>query len=151
MAPNRKQGVKLKAKGCAEGRYHRMFNNMLESSSDLLQTNTHKGCSVLTDTDYNYKLRSVIGQKDNYNVTKRTWFNQQVRETFLCSWMISRSLVDFSNIGRAIERILDMVYAPSVSMRESIGSTTSFFHTAMVVNPGSDDHLRICKFIHEGL
>ena len=44
-----------------------------------------------------------------------------------------------------------MVYAPSVSMRDSIGSTTSFFHTSMVVHPRSDDHLRIRKFIHEGL
>ena len=44
-----------------------------------------------------------------------------------------------------------MVYAPSASMRESIGSTTSFFHTLMVVNPGSDDHLHIRKFIHERL
>ena len=65
--------------------------------------------------------------------------------------MISRKLVDHTNIGRAIGRILDMVYAPSKSMRDSIGSTTSFFHTSMVVHPGSDDHLRIRKFIHEGL
>ena len=60
MAPKRKRGAKLKTKGYAEDRYHRMFNNMLESSSDLLRTNTHKGCSVLTATDYNYELRSVI-------------------------------------------------------------------------------------------
>ena len=70
MAPKRKRGAKLKTKGYAEDCYYRMFNNMLESSSDLLQTNTHKGCSVLTATDYNYKLRSVIGREDNYNVTK---------------------------------------------------------------------------------
>ena len=69
MTPKRKQGAKLKTEGCAEGRYHLMFNNMLESSSDLLQTNTHKGFSTLTAIDYNYKLRSVIGQEDNYNVT----------------------------------------------------------------------------------
>ena len=25
------------------------------------------------------------------------------------------------------------------------------FHTSMVLHPGSNDHLRICKFIHEGL
>ena len=74
-----------------------------------------------------------------------------MRDTFLCSWMISRKLVDHTNIGRAIGRILDMVYAPSVSMRDSIGPTASFFHTSMVVYPGSDDHLRIRKFIHEGL
>ena len=58
MALKRKRGAKLKAKGCAEGRYHRI---VLKSSSDLLRNNTHKGCSVLTATDYNYKLRSVIG------------------------------------------------------------------------------------------
>ena len=152
MAPKRKRGAKFKAKGCAEGRDHCMFNNVLESSSDLLRTNTHKGCSVLKATDYNYKLRNVIGREDNYNdVTKWTWFNQQVHNTFLCSWMISRSLIDFSNIGRAIGRLLDVVYAPSASMRKSIGSTTLFFHTSMVVNRGSDDHLRIRKFIHDGL
>ena len=80
MAPKRKRGAKLKTEDCVEGCYHRMFNNMLESSSDLLQTNTHKGCSVLTATDYNYKLRSVIGQEDTYNITKWTWFNQQARD-----------------------------------------------------------------------
>ena len=65
--------------------------------------------------------------------------------------MISQKVVDHSNIGRAIGRILDMVYASSVSMRDSIGSATSCFHTLMVVHPGSDDHLRIHKFIHKGL
>ena len=74
-----------------------------------------------------------------------------MRDTFLYLWMISRKLGDHTNIGRAIGRILDKVYAPSVSMRDSIGSTTSFFHTSMVLHPGSDDHLRIRKFIHEGL
>ena len=69
MALKKKRGAKLKAKGCAEGRYYCMFNNMLESSSDLLRTNTHKGCSVLKATDYNYKLRSVIGREDNHSVT----------------------------------------------------------------------------------
>ena len=106
---------------------------------------------MLNATDYNYKLRSVIGQEDDSKVMKWTWFNKQVRDTFLCSWMISRALVDFTNIGRAIGRIRDMVYAPSVSMRDSIGSTTSFFNTSMVVHPGSDDHLRIGKFVHKGL
>ena len=44
-----------------------------------------------------------------------------------------------------------MVYEPFVSMRDSIGSATSFFHTSMVVHPGSDTRLRILKFIHKGL
>ena len=65
--------------------------------------------------------------------------------------MISRKLVDLTNIGRAIERILNMLYVPSVSMNNSVGSTTSFFHTSMVIHPGSDDHLRIRKFVHGGL
>ena len=88
MSLRRKRAAKLKAKGCAEGRYHRMFNNVLESSSDLLRTNTHKGCSVLKATDYNYKLRNVIGREDNSSVMKWTWFNKQVRDTFLCAWML---------------------------------------------------------------
>ena len=54
---------------------------------------------------------------------------------FLCSWMISRALVDYTNIGR----------------RDIIASTTSFCHTSMVSHPGSDDYLHIRKFIHEGL
>ena len=36
-------------------------------------------------------------------------------------------------------------------MRNSVGSTTSFFHTSMVVHPESNAHLRIRKFIHKGL
>ena len=65
--------------------------------------------------------------------------------------MISWKLVDHTKIGRAIGRLLDLVYAPSASMRDSIGSTTSFFHTSMVVHPGLNDHLRIRKFLHNGL
>ena len=65
--------------------------------------------------------------------------------------MISRKFVDHTNIGRAIGRILYKIYAPSVSMRDSIGSVTSFFHTSRVLQPGLDDQLRIRKFIHESL
>ena len=82
MAPKRKRGAKLKAKGCTEGRYHCILNNVLESGSDLLRNNITKGFSVLRATDYNYKLRSVIGREDNYSVTKWTWFTKQVRDTF---------------------------------------------------------------------
>ena len=124
---------------------------MLPSDSDLLWTNTRKGYCLLNANEYNYKLRSVIGRGDESKVTKWTWFNKQVRDTLLCSWMISRKLVDYTNIGRAIGRLLDLVYAPSAGMRDSVGSTTSFFHTSMVVHPGSNDHLRIRKFIHKGL
>ena len=65
--------------------------------------------------------------------------------------MISRALLDCTDIGRASGCILDEVYIPSVSMRDSIESTTSFFHTLMVIHPGSNDHLRIRKFIHDSL
>ena len=106
---------------------------MLASSSNLLQSNTHKGCCVLNTTDYNYKLRSVIGREDDSKVTKWIWFNKQVLGTFFCSWMISHKLVDHTNIGRAIGCILDMVYAPFVSMRDIIGYTTLFFHTSLLL------------------
>ena len=65
--------------------------------------------------------------------------------------MISQKLVDHTNIGRASGCLLDMVYTPSASIRGNIGSATSFFHKSMMVHPGLDDHLRIHKFIHEGL
>ena len=54
--------------------------------------------------------------------------------------MISRALVDYTDMGRIIGRILDNVYAPSVSIKDGIRSITSFFHTSMVINPGSNDH-----------
>ena len=62
--------------------------------------------------------------------------------------MISQSLVDYTNMGRIIGCILDDVYAPSVSMKDSIRSITTYFHTSMVVYPGSNDHLRIRNLIH---
>ena len=86
--------------------------------------------------NYNYKLRSVFGQKDDSKATKWTWFNKQVRDTFLCSWIISRALIDYTNMGRAMGYTFDKVYAPSVSMSDNIESTTLFFHTSMVLYPG---------------
>ena len=106
---------------------------------------------MLNTTDYNYKLRSVIGREDNSKVTKWTWLDKQVRDTYLCSWMISQKLVDHTNMERAIGRIIHNIYALSVSMRDSIGSSTSFSHTSMILHPESDDHLRIRTFIHKGL
>ena len=121
MSLKRKQRMKLKANSHEEDKYHLMFNNVLTSDSDLLSSNTHKGCCVLNATsEYNYKLRSVIGQEDTSKVTKLTWFNKQVRDMFLCAWMISQKLVDHTNIGRAIDCLLNMVYAPFASMRDSI-------------------------------
>ena len=64
---------------------------------------------------------------------------------------ISQKLVDHTNIERAIGRRLDKVYAPLVLMKDSIGSATSFSHTSVVLHPGTDDYLRIRKFIHKGL
>ena len=65
--------------------------------------------------------------------------------------MISRKLVDHTNIGSVIGRLLGLIYAPSIGIRDSFGSTTSFFHKLMMVHPGLNDHLRIRKFIHKGL
>ena len=71
----------------------------------------------------------MIGQEDESKVTKWMWFNEQVCDTLLCSWIMSRKLVDHTDIGRAIGRLLDLVYAPSAGMKDSIGSATSLFHT----------------------
>ena len=85
MSLKRKHRIKLKTKGYEEDQYHLIFNNVLISSSDLLQSNAHKGYCVLNTMDYNYKLRSVIGREDDSKVTKMTWFNKQVCDTSLCS------------------------------------------------------------------
>ena len=61
MSLKRKRRTKLKANSHGENKYHLMFNNVLISDSDLLQSITHKGCCVLYATEYNYKLRSLIG------------------------------------------------------------------------------------------
>ena len=118
-----------------------MFNNMLSSDSDLLQSNTYKRCCVLNANEYNYKLRSVIGQEDDFTANKWKWFDTQVRDTLLWPWTISWSLVDYTNMGRIIGRILDNVYVPSVSLNDSVGFITSYFYTSMVIHPGSNDHL----------
>ena len=151
MSMKKKRRTNLKSRYWERDKYQLMFNNVLPSDSDLLCTNTHKGCCLLNANEYNYKLRSVIGWEDVSEVTKWTWFNKQVPDTFLCSWMISRKLVYGTTIRRAIGRLIDLVYAIPAGIRNSVGSTTSFFHTSMVMNPGSNDHLRIHKFIHEGL
>ena len=44
----------------------------MESSSDLIQSNTHKSCRMLNKTDYNYKLRRVLRRKDNSTANKWT-------------------------------------------------------------------------------
>ena len=65
-----KRRMKLKAYSPEKGKYHLMFNNVLPSDSNLLCTNTHKGCCLLNANEYNYKLRSMIGQEDESKVTK---------------------------------------------------------------------------------
>ena len=70
MSLKRKRRMKLKAYSPAENKYHLMFDNVLVSDSDLLQSNAHKGCCVLNANKYNYKLRNVIGREDESKVTK---------------------------------------------------------------------------------
>ena len=66
----RKQRPKLKKKGCTEGSYQQIINHKMGSSSDLVQSNTHKCCSMLNTTDYNYKLRSVLGPENDSTTNK---------------------------------------------------------------------------------
>ena len=99
MSLKREQRMKLKANIPNENKYHLIFNNVLSSDSNILQSNTHQGCYVLNANEYNYKLRSVIGREDKSKFTKWMWFNKKVRATLLCLWMISPKLVDHTNIG----------------------------------------------------
>ena len=64
MSLKRKQRTKLKACSPEEDKHYLMFNNVLPSDSDLLHNNTHKGCCISNANEYNYKLRSIIGQED---------------------------------------------------------------------------------------
>ena len=89
MSLKRKRRMKIKSNSHEEDTYHIMINNVLTSDYDLLQSNTHKRCCVLNTTEYNYKLRSVIRQKDESKVTKWMWFDKQICDTLLCSWIIS--------------------------------------------------------------
>ena len=93
----------------------------------------------------------MIGRENDVIANKWTWFDTQVCATFLWSWMIRlilMVLVDYIDMLRIIGRILDNLYALSVSMNDSIGTITSYFHTSMVVHPGSNNHLRIRNLIH---
>ena len=95
MSLKRKRRIKLKAYSPGDNEYYLMFNNVLLSDSDLLRTNTHKGCCMLNATEYNYKLRSVIGREDESKVTKWTWFNKRSgRHT-------SMFMDDITKIGRS--------------------------------------------------
>ena len=62
--------MNLNAYSPEENKYHLMINNLLSSDSDLLWSNTHKGYCMLNANEYNYKLMSVIGWKNESNVTK---------------------------------------------------------------------------------
>ena len=90
----------------------------------------------------------MVWQEDDFIANKRTWFDTQVRVTFLWSWIMSRALVDYTDIGRIIGCILDDVQAPYVSMNDSVRNIISYFHTSMVVHPGSYDHFWIHNLIH---
>ena len=148
MILKRKQSRKVKAKGCVEGNCHRKFNHELESRSHIVTSCLHIDFYVMNTFDYNYKLRSIIGREDDFITNKWKWFDTQVRDTSLWSWMISQSLVDYTNMERTIGHLLDELYAASVSMKDSIGSITSYFYTSMVIHPSSNDHLQKYNIIH---
>ena len=78
MFLKRKSSRKVKAKGCAKGRYCREYSHKVESSSHIVPSYAHVGSCVTNSMDYNYKLRSVIGQEDNFTVKKWKWFDTQV-------------------------------------------------------------------------
>ena len=93
----------------------------------------------------------MIGQEDDFTVSKWTWFDTQVSATFMWSWLTSQALVDFTDMGRISGCTLDDLQAPYVSMNNSIRAVPSYFYTIMVVHPGSNDHLRIRDVIYRNI
>ena len=140
----------MKAKGCAEGRSYQEYNHKVESNSHIVSSYALVGSCLTNAMDYNfnYKLRSVVGREDDFTANKWTWFDIQVRATLLWIWMRSQALVDYTNMGRIIDGILDNVQALYVSANNSNKTITSYFHTSMVIHIGSNDHLRIRNSIH---
>ena len=65
--------------------------------------------------------------------------------------MISWVLVDYTDMERIIGCILDGIQALHVSMNDNTGTITLYFHTSMIVHPGSNDHLQIHNLIHENM
>ena len=61
---------------------------------------------------------------------------------------ISLALVDYTEVRGIIGCILDDILAPHVSMNNSIGSVTSYFHLLIIVHSRSNDHLHIRNLIH---
>ena len=62
--------------------------------------------------------------------------------------MISLVLADYTNMRGIIDCILDDVLAPHVSLNNSNGSVTSYFHVSIIVHSGSNDHLQLRNLIH---
>ena len=66
----RKQIEKVKVKGCAEGHYHQKFNHKLESNSLIVISCLHVGSYVMNTLVFEYKLRCVFGQEDDFTTNK---------------------------------------------------------------------------------
>ena len=109
MLLKRKESVKVKTKGCEKGYYHQEFNHELEPNLHLVTSCIHVGSYEMNTLNYNYKLRSVFGLEDDFATSMWRWFDTQVCNTCLWSWMISWSLVDYTDMGRIVGCILDDV------------------------------------------
>ena len=70
MFLKRKLRAKVKAKGCAEGHYHRKFNHELELRSHIVASCFHVGSYVMNAMNYNHKLRNVIEREDDFTTNK---------------------------------------------------------------------------------
>ena len=67
MSLKKKQSAKVKAKGCAGGRYHQKFNHELESSSHIIPSCFQVGSYVMNTMDYN----GLQLQTNEYDWTRR--------------------------------------------------------------------------------
>ena len=104
---------------------------------------------LIKNTLYNffYKVRSVFGREDDFTAKKWTWFDTQVCTTLLWPWVVSRALVDCTEIGRIISCLIDTVQTPSASGTDSNGTITSYVHTSLSVYPETNNHIQMCNLV----
>ena len=133
MFLKRKQSKEVKGKGCVKGCPHQECNNEIESSSLVVSPYIVMGSCLMNVMDYNfnYKLRNVVGQEDDFTANKWMWFDIQVCATLLWTWVILQVLVDYTDMGIIIGGLLDDIQEPYVSANDSNGTITPYCHIPM--------------------
>ena len=88
------------------------------------------------DYNFKYKLRSVFEREDDFIAIKWTWFDIQVCNILLWTWVASRALVNYTEVGRIICSLFGNLQALFMSVTNCKETITSYFRTSLVVTQG---------------